>query len=223
MVVKTCLWFVAFSTNFTTECFRMHFLQVALCFMSFYPQVTIVAPIKLLQHNRVRFNVMRQVQIFVPENFLAAATFPVVGGDNFCVFGCAGCSKTVSLYIYPRVWRKSAFTALVWLVSEMFFGVVSGIGLTSLTRLAPEYFIAIRQRFGRLFWTVRHVIRIRRFEKHSFARITLVQLCLVTVAVLIHIIRKPLFSSHLYRCRTFRARGYCSSKNIIRTSDVIFV
>ena len=82
----------------------MHILTVVSCIIRLYPQATIVAPIKLLQHYHMSFNIMFKVEPFVLENIVAAATFPVVGGDNKCCpLGGTGWSMAVSMYVVLSV------------------------------------------------------------------------------------------------------------------------
>ena len=69
------------STDVTGVSCGMSRLSVVGYVFRLYPQATIIAPVKLLQHYRVRFNVMLLIQLTALENLLAAATFPVVSGD----------------------------------------------------------------------------------------------------------------------------------------------
>ena len=82
----------------------MSCLSVVGYVLRLYPQATIIAPIKLLQHYRVRFNVMLLIQLTALENLLAAATFPVVGGDNNrCALGGAGGTTAMSSHLTSSV------------------------------------------------------------------------------------------------------------------------
>ena len=87
------------STDVTRVSCGVSCLSVVGYVLRLYPQATIIAPIKLLQHYHVRFNVMLLIQFFVLENLSAGATFPVVGGDNTrCPLDGAGWSKAMSLH-----------------------------------------------------------------------------------------------------------------------------
>ena len=103
----------------------MHFLTVVSCINRLEPKATIVAPIKLLQHNRVHFNVMLNVQLFIAKNLPAAATFSVFGRDKGSVVGCAGWSTAMSSNTNFIIRRKEAHTTLVGLVSKMLIAMSS--------------------------------------------------------------------------------------------------
>ena len=61
MFVSAMLLLKSFSTDVTRVSCGMSCLSVVDYVFRLDPQATIIAPIKLLQHNRVRFNVMLQV------------------------------------------------------------------------------------------------------------------------------------------------------------------